>query len=200
MGKKKTDVVTFSNNRIFITLILQLVFGAMFSLIPPEHILLWLCINIGIAIVLALVNYVIWVYHKSDSKRYHSLHSFVMLFGFALYMMLPAFRGLYSSSFFWLLLLVTVALTGFLIYKYDAVTNAFVNPGDSWFFKLISIFGVTVFLLGGILWAYMNATETGPFIPVAIILFFIGFFILMLSPIMLATPERVEELRQRKYQ
>lgn len=43
----------------------------------------------------------------------------------------------------------------------------------------------------------MNTTETGPFAPVALILFFLGFFLVMLSPAMLATSERVRELQQK---
>ncbi|MDN4492243.1 hypothetical protein [Ureibacillus aquaedulcis] len=199
MRKKDSHFVEFKNNRVFITLFLHVVIGLLCSFIPEENAGLWVGINIALATVFALVNYTIWLFHKNNSKRYFSLHTFVMLLGIAFYMMSPAFRALYPSIFFWLLLLVTLVLVGFLIIKYDAVTNAFVNPGDSWFVKILGMYGGIIFIAGGVLWAYMNATETGPFAPVAIILFFIGIFLLMIAPIMLATPERVKELEKPRY-
>lgn len=65
------------------------------------------------------------------------------------------------------------------------------------FTKILLIYGISIFILGGIFWTYMNTTETGPFAPVALILFFLGFFLVMLSPAMLATSERVRELQQK---
>ncbi|QCR31545.1 hypothetical protein [Lysinibacillus sp. SGAir0095] len=197
--KKDANIVRFENNRIIITFFVHVMIGGLCSFAPDGNIWLWLGINLALALVFALVNYMIWNVHKNNSKRYFSLHTFVMLLGIAYYMMTPAFRGLYPSIFFWLLLFITIVLIGFLIIKYDAVTNAFVNPGDSWFIKIVVIYGSIVFISGGLLWAYMNATETGPFAPVAIILFFIGIFLVMIAPIMLATPERVKELEKQRY-
>lgn len=199
LKKKDSKFVEFKNNRVFITLFVHVIIGLLCSFAPEGNVRLWNGINLALAIVFALVNYIIWLFHEKDSKRYFSLHTFVMLLGIAFYMMSPAFRALYPSIFFWLLLLVTLVLVGFLIIKYDAVTNAFVNPGDSWFIRILVVYGGIIFVAGGLLWAHMNVTETGPFAPVAIILFFIGIFLMMIAPIMLATPERVKELEKPRY-
>jgi len=191
--------VPFMKNRVFITLFLHLVLGVLSSLAPEENVGVWLRINIILAIVLGLINYIIWVLHKSDSKRYFSYHSFVMLLGLAYYMMAPAFRSLYPTVFFWGLLVATLGFLVFLLLKRDDVTRALVNPQDAWFKKVIFSYCGIILVLGGILWAYMLATATGPFTPVAIILFFIGFFFIMISPAMLSTPERVRELQESRY-
>lgn len=193
------QAVTFSNNRVLITLCLHCVFGAMSSFAPEENWGYWIRVQILMAIVFGFINYILWMIYKNDSKRYCSLHTFVMLLGIAYYMMTPAFRGLFPSIFFWLVLLITIALIGFLLLKNDAVANAFVNPGDSWFFKILCIMGASILVAGGLLWAHMNITETGQFTPVAIILFLIGFLLVMIAPLMLATPERIKELEKPRY-
>lgn len=199
LKNKNSKVVSFKNNRVIITMIVHVLIGLLFSLAPVGNIGLWMGINLALAIVFALVNYMLWLFHKNNSKRYFSLHTFVMLLGVAYYMVAPSFRGLYPSIFFWLLLLVTIALVGFLIIKYDAVANAFINPGDSRFVKILGVYGVIIFIAGGVLWTYMNAMETGSFAPVAIILYFIGIFLMMVAPLMLATPERIKELEKPRY-
>ena len=196
MKQQLPKTVSFSGNRVFITLFLHLVFGIMSSFAPEENIGFWMKINILLALVLGFLNYILWIFHKNDSKRYFSLHSFVMMLGLAYYMMAPAFRSLYPTVFFWILLVVTLAFLVFLLVKRDDVTRALVNPQDAWFKKVVFSYCGVIFILGSILWAYMLATQTGPFTPVAIMLFFIGIFLIMISPAMLSTPKRVRELEQ----
>ncbi|WP_404427584.1 hypothetical protein LG296_04950 [Ureibacillus chungkukjangi] len=194
--KQQLPTVSFSKNRVFITLFLHVVIGAMSSFAPEENVGTWMKINILLALILGLTNYILWINHKNDSKRYFSLHSFVMMLGVAFYMMAPAFRSLYPSMFFWILLVVTIGFLVFLLLKRDDITRALVNPQDAWFKKIVFGYCGVIFITGSTLWAYMLATQTGPFMPVAIMLFFIGIFLMMVSPAMLSTPKRVRELEQ----
>lgn len=182
-------------NRVFITLVLHLVIGMMSSFAPEENIGFWMRIHILLAIVLGFLNYILWMIYKNDSKRYFSLHSFVMLMGLAYFMMAPAFRSLFPTVFFGILLLVTIAFFVYLLFKRDDVTRAFVNPQDAWFKKMVFSYCAVILVVGGILWAYMLGTASAPFTPVAIILFFIGIFFLMISPAMLSTSKQNEPVK-----
>lgn len=192
----KQESVPFSKSRVFITLILHLIMGVPSSLIPEVNIGLWLKVNIGLAIGLGLVNAIIWVLHKHDSKRYFSLHSFVMLWGIGFYLMAPIYKFLYPSIFFWLLLIATLVFMAFLLFKSEMVAMVFLNPQNSRFKNVMLVYSVMILTVGGLIWAYILATESAPLIPVAIILFLLGLFLIMFSPALLTTPERARELEQ----
>ncbi|RUL54225.1 hypothetical protein [Lysinibacillus antri] len=186
--------VPFTKNRVLLTLFLHLLMGIPFSLLPEVNVRFWFAFNVVLAIILAFINYIIWLFYKDESKRYFSLHSFVMMMGIAYYAMSPAFRSLYPTAFFWLLLMVTVGLVAFLIIRYDSVTIAIVNPQHILFKKLIMVYSFTFIMVGALLWVYIVVSKTGPFVAGASILYFGGLFFIMISPAMLATPERVKEI------
>ena len=186
--------VSFSNNRIFITFALFLLIGLPSSFIPEETYLQWSLINFIIAVLLTAVNYLIWTKQKHDSKRYFSLHSFVMMLGLAYYATSPILRLMYPSMYFWILLGGLILYTVFLISKYDAIAGGILNPRKKGFKIVVSAFFSIVFIPGSIIWGYMLASDAAPVNEVAIILFFIGLFLLMLAPSMLVTPARAEEL------
>ena len=197
MNTKKiaTNGVSFTNNRIFITFALFLLLGLPASFIPEETYLKWLLINFIIAVLLTVVNYMIWTKTKHDSKRYFSLHSFVMMLGLAFYATSPILRLIYPSMYFWILLGGLILYTVFLISKYDAIAGGLLNPRKKGFKLLVFSFFAIVFVAGSSIWGYMLASDAAPVNEVAIIMFFLGLFLLMVAPSMLVTPERAEELK-----
>ncbi|MEO4054209.1 hypothetical protein [Solibacillus sp. CAU 1738] len=194
--KNSNEHVSFAKNRVFLTLFLHLVLGFGISFMPEENIAFWLKINISLAILLAITNYIIWIYHKENSKRYFSLHSFVIFIGIIFYLMSPVFKGLYPTIYFWLLLILTLGLAVFLLIKYKVVTKVIVNPQHYLFSSLLMLYVGILLLVGGVIWAYMLAVEPKSWIPVGIILYFIALFFVMIAPAMLATPEQVEKLEK----
>lgn len=194
--KEEKESVTFKENYIFLILFVHVVIGFVSSFMPEENGVAWLIINMGIAILLAILNFIFWIFHKEDSKRYFSLLSFAMMMGIVYYAMSPAFKILYPSFFFWLLLMVTIGIICFLLIKRDAVTKAFVNPQESWFKNLVYLYFGTILFIGGIMWTYMRMNDTGMTIGVATIFYFIGLMIMMVAPAMLTTEERVKQLEQ----
>ncbi|RTQ94048.1 hypothetical protein [Lysinibacillus telephonicus] len=194
--KAEKEWVPFKENYIFITLFVHVVIGFLVSFMPEENVVKWLIINLSIAILSAILSYIIWIFQKHNSKRYFSLHSFVMLMVIVYYAMSPAFKALYPTIFFWLLLIVTIGLISFLLFKQDAITRALVNPREMWFKNLLFIYIGIILFIGGIMWAYIIAFDAGPFIGVAIIFYFIGLLMMMIAPAMLSTPERVKQLEQ----
>jgi hypothetical protein len=186
--------VPFVNNRIFITFTLFLMLGLPSSFIPEETYPKWLLINFIIALLLTVVNYMIWTKQKHDSKRYFSLHSFVMMLGLAFYATSPILRLIYHSMYFWILLGGLILYTVFLLSKYDAIAGGLLNPRKKGFKLLVFSFFAIVFVAGSSIWGYMLASDAAPVNGVAIILFFLGLFLLMVAPSMLVTPERADEL------
>ncbi|MEO4054206.1 hypothetical protein [Solibacillus sp. CAU 1738] len=192
--EKPIEHVSFAKNRVFLTLFLHIMLGFVNSFIPEENIGFWIKINLSLAILLAVTNYIIWIYHKENSKRYFSLHSFVLFLGVIFYFMSPVFKGLYPTVYFWILLMITVGLAIFLLIKYKVVTKVIVNPQHYLFNSLLMLYVGILLLVGGVLWAYMLAFEPISWIPVGIILYFIALFFVFIAPVMLATPEKVKEL------
>ena len=187
--------VSFTNNRIFITFALFLLLGLPASFIPEETYLKWLLINFIIAVLLTIVNYMIWTKQKHDSIRYFSLHSLVMMLGLAFYMTSPVLRLIYPSMYFWILLGGLILYTVFLFSKYDAIAEGLLNPRKKGFKLLVSSFFAIIFVAGSSIWGFMLASDAAPVNGVAIILFFMGLFLLMVTPSMLVTPERAEEMK-----
>ena len=145
--KAEKEWVPFKENYIFITLFVHVVIGFLVSFMPEENVVKWLIINLSIAILSAILSYIIWIFQKHNSKRYFSLHSFVMLMVIVYYAMSPAFKALYPTIFFWLLLIVTIGLISFLLFKQDAITRALVNPREMWFKNLLFIYiGIILFI------------------------------------------------------
>jgi len=197
--KLKKIAVPFSNNRIFITFTLFLMIGLPASFIPEETYLKWLLINFSIAVLLTVVNYIIWMKQKHESKRYFSLHSFVMMLGLAFYATSPILRLIYPSMYFWILFGGLILYTVFLLSKYDTIAGGLLNPRKKGFKLLVFSFFSIVFVAGSSIWGYMLATDAAPVNGVAIIVFFLGLFLLMVAPSMLVTPERAEELKSPQH-
>ena len=194
--KEETKSVPFRENYIFVTLFMFLFFGSMVSLFPYEYVVKWLIFNGSFAILVTIVNYIIWIYQKHDSKRYYSLNSFVMLIVLTYYFMSPAFKILYPSVFFWILLAGTLGFTIVLFLNRINIARGILNPGELWFKKLLLIYLVifVCFVIG--LFVYVNLLNlySGEIMAVAIFLYFVGFLFLSLSPVFLTSPEMAKKL------
>ncbi len=194
--KEENGWVPFKENFIFLTLFLHVFIGFFVSFMPEEDVVKWLMINMSVAILAAALNSIIWIYQKHNSKRYFSLHSFVMLIGLTYYAMSPVFKALYPTLFFWLILAVTIGFFCFLLMKRDSITRALVNPREMRYKGFLFIFISILLVIGALLWAYIIAFETGPFIGVALVLYFIGLLFMLVLPAFLTTPDRAEQLEK----
>lgn len=193
--KHEKVYVPFANNRLFITFTLFLIIGLPASFIPEETYGRWLIINTAVAVLLTVINYVLWRIHKEDSKRYFSLHSLVMLLGLAFFSMAPIFKALYPTVFFWLLLIGLVLFIIFLFSKSESIAQSLLNPRLKGFSLMMYSYLGVVFFAGSVLWAYMLVADPPSWVIVASFLFFLGLFFIMISPAMLITPERAIELQ-----
>lgn len=194
--KEENEWVAFKDNFVFLTLFVHVVIGFLVSFMPEENVVQWLIINMGIAILAAVLNYITWIFQKHDSKRYFSLHSFVMVSVLIFYSMSPVFKALYPTIFFWLILVITIGFLLFLLGKRESITKALVNPKEMRFKMFLYIFMGILLIIGGLLWAYIIAFDTGPFMGVALIFFCIGMLFMLILPAFLTTPERAKQLEE----
>lgn len=194
--KKEKEWVPFKENFIFFTLFLHIVIGFFASFMPEEDVVKWLIINMGMAILAAVLNYIIWIFQKHDSKRYFSLHCFVMVIVLIFYTMSPILKALYPTIYFWAILVITIGFFIFLLGKRDDITKALVNPRETRFKMFLYIFIGILLIIGGLLWAYIIAFETGPFMGVALVCYCIGMLFMLVLPAFLTTPERAKQLEK----
>ena len=190
--------VPFRENFMFIFLVMFLFFGIMVSLIPYEHVGRWIIFNCCIAILATFVNYILWLYQKHDSKRYNSLTSFVMLVVLTYYLMSPAFKILYPSLYFWILLVGTLGFTVVLFINRINVARGILNPRELWFKKILLIY-LVIFLCVFIfltIYASLIDSDSKGMMAGSIILFLVGFLFLSLSPVFLTTPEMAKKLEE----
>ena len=190
--------VPFKENFMFIFLVMFLFFGIMVSLIPYEHVGRWIIFNCCIAILATFVNYILWLYQKHDSKRYNSLTSFVMLITLTYYIMSPAFKMLYPSIYFWLLLSLTLGYTILLFINRIKISRAILNPREVWFKKLLLIFSIITVLISILLSRFLNFTDSdlAAYMVASIILYLSGLVFLSLSPVFLTTPKMAKTLEE----
>ena len=188
--------VPFKENFMFVFLFMFLFFGCMVSLIPYEHVGRWIISNCCIAILATFVNYIIWISHKHDSKRYNSLTSFVMLVVLTYYLMSPAFKFLYPSLYFWVLLVGTLGFTVVLFINRMNVARGILNPRELWFKKILLIYLVIFLCVFFILTIYASLIDSDSqgMMAGSIILFLAGFLFLSLSPVFLTKPEMAKKL------
>ena len=180
--KEENEWVPFKENFIFLTLFLHVFIGFFVSFMPEENVVKWLIINMGMAILAAALNYIIWIFQKHNSKRYFSLHSFVMLIVLVYYAMSPVFKALYPTPFFWLILVVTIGFFSFLLVKRDSITKALVNPREMRYKKFLYIFILLLLIVGGLMWA--------------LVFYFIGLLFMLVLPAFLTTPDRAKQLEK----
>lgn len=192
---EETKSVSFKENYILPPLILFLFFGSMVSFFPEENVVKWLIFNLSLAVLATFVNYIIWIFHKHDSKRYYSLNTFVMLIVLTYYLMSPVFKILYPSVYFWILLAGTLGFTIVLFINQKNVARGILNPRELWFKKILLIYLVLflcVFIILCIFYSLIASDAQG-IMAAAIILFLIGFLLLSLSPVFLTTPEMAKK-------
>ena len=174
---------------IFITSFLYLFLGLITSAFLEENFLNWLIINYIIAIIAAVVNYIIWIFHR-HSKRYFSLQYIVVMIVLTYYLMLPAFVSLYPSTYFWFLLAITIGIAILIFVNRVMVVRAIHYPQKG----AVIIF--TIFIVVFICLALMSPTRHREgSMPALMALYYLGGIgLLSISPVILSSRKKAKEL------
>jgi magnesium-transporting ATPase (P-type) len=189
--QEETKQVPFKKSLILVNLFMFLFVGLVTSAFSEGNFLYWLIINSIIAILVAFMNYIIWIFHRHDSKQYFHLNVFIMMIGFTYYFMSPAFGLLYPSKYFWFLLAITVGIAILLFVNRVMVARAILYPQKG----VVIIFFIFIIVLVclGIMAPSRNEYE-GPIPIVRAILYLLGLGLLCISPVVLISREKAEEL------
>ena len=193
--QEKTKSIPFKENFIFVILFMFLFFGFCVSFFPEENVVKWLIINGSIAFLATIVNYIIWIYQKHDSKRYHSLTSFVMLIGLTYYCMSPVFKILYPSKNFWLLLVLTMGYTIILFINRIKIAREIINPREIRLKMVFYIFAIVIIIISLVLSRiiYFANSDLIAITAGSIILYLIGLVFLSFTHIYLITPKMAKK-------
>lgn len=183
---------------IFLFLFMFLMFGCLVSLFPEDHVVQWLIFNCILAVLATFVIMIIWIFQKNNSKRYYSLLSFVMLWVLTYYLMSPAFKILYPTKFFWILLSFTLGYTIFLLLNRVQISIGILNPGVVWLKKLLLIYLLifSCLVIGLFVYVSLIHSYSVDMIAVGTILYLCGFLFLSLSPVLLTKPEVAKQLEK----
>jgi hypothetical protein len=198
---EESQPVSFRANLIFVYLFMFLFFGLIVSFFPEENILKWLIFNSIIALLASVVNLVIWIFQKHDSKRYFSLTNFVMLWGLTYYIMSPAFKMLYPTTYFWILLSITLGFVIVILMNRHTISVAILNPREEKMTKLIFLFLLTIVSIGFFLsiYVYFTSSGEGEIVSVAILFYFLGFIFMVLSLALLTPPELAKKIKETNF-
>lgn len=193
--------VSFKDNFILAFLFMFLFFGLIVSFFPKENILKWFIFNSIVAVLASVVNLVLWISQKRDSKRYFSLISFVMLWVLTYYIMSPAFKMLYPTIYFWILLSITLGFVIVLFMNRHTISVAILNPGEGKTKKLFFVFLFTITMIGFILsrYIYFTISDERAIISGAILFYFLGLLFMALSPVLLTPPELAKKIKDTSF-
>lgn len=174
---------------IFITSFLYLLFGSIAGAFMEVNFLNWLIINYIIAIIAAVLNYIIWIFHR-HSKRYFSFQYIVVMIVLTYYLMSPAFVSLYPSTYFWFLLTITIGIAILIFVNRVMVVRAILYPQKG----AVIIF--TIFIVVFICLAIMSPSRRseGSMPALRGLYYLVGLGLISFSPAILFSQERAKGL------
>ncbi|GIN88500.1 hypothetical protein J6TS2_48860 [Heyndrickxia sporothermodurans] len=189
--------LNFKQSRIIQTYLLLVLVGFLMSCLPKGSLPLFL-INQLIAIVSLLMFLLFWKKHKLSSKRYFSLLSFVMLLSLSIYAAIPFLRIYFGTMIFWMGLFILVAMTLLPHFIREKIILGIEFPGKTKLgIVLFMIFGIII-SFGTIVYRMTLIKEVPDALPLAIFGYLIALMFLIICPILLIRPERVDELKKSK--
>ncbi|TMU82723.1 hypothetical protein FGG79_20800 [Bacillus sp. BHET2] len=188
--------VKFKESRIFQTSFLLVLMGSLCSVVPDGNWTLF-SMNMGIAGICSVVFYLLWRRNRRHSKRYFSLLSYFMLVALAVYFAIPLFRVFIGSFIFWTALLVILVMAILPYFYSENIIIGVQNPTKTTLGKIYSITIPLIILFGTLLFFNANLSGNPQALPISVFLYFGAIFFLFIAPILLITPERVEELNRK---
>ncbi|OIU72681.1 hypothetical protein [Rossellomorea aquimaris] len=189
------EVVSFKKSRIVQTTFLLLLMGFLCSFVPEENWIL-LGFNVVLSLTIGFVFFLLWRYNRQNSKRYFSLLSYFMLVALSVFFSIPLFRVFADSFIFWIALFFLIAMAAIPYFISERIARGVQNPTKS---ALGRVYMITVPLIigfGTILFLNANLSANPDAFTISIFLFFGAVFFLFIAPILLITPERMNELNK----
>jgi hypothetical protein len=189
------QVVTFKKSRIIQTTFLLLLMGFLCSFVPEENWIL-LGFNVVLSITMGVVFYLLWTFNQHNSKRYFSLLSYFMLVALSVFFAIPLFRVFADSIIFWLALIFIVAMAATPYFISERIAIGVQNPTITALGRVYIIIVPLIIGFGTVLFSNTNLSANPDALTISIFLFLGAIFFLFIAPILLITPERMNELNK----
>ncbi|MEI5907456.1 hypothetical protein WAK64_10345 [Bacillus spongiae] len=188
-------IVTFKESRIIQTTFLLILMGFLTSFVPEENWML-LTFNMILALIGGLIFTMLWRRNRRHSVRYFSLLSYVMIVTLSFYFAIPLFRVFAGTFIFWLGLLLIIVMSIFPYIYSEKIAIGVQNPSKTGLGKVYLLFSSLIIGFGTILFFNANLSSNPDAFTVAIFSFMLALLFLFIAPILLITPQRMDELKE----
>lgn len=183
-----------ADTRIKMTAFLLVCIMLPSSFMPEETVLKWLIINTLVLILVLALQYFIWQKNKFDSVRYYSLQVYILLMSIVFYAVVPLFKILSESIYFWLIVLATIAFIVMAHVLNKRTTLSFVNKDHKNLVKIASVYVGILIFAGVVLIGMMQTKEAPENTGVSILFYLAGLLFIVLAPMFLLTKSEVDKL------
>lgn len=189
--------ISFKESRILSITGLFLGVGGLMSVVPEENIVVFI-VNSLLAVIGGIIFYILWRQHRRHSKRYYSLLSYVMIIGLSVYFAVPLLRMFYGTYVFWIGIVFLVIVISLPYFRAERMAKGILKPSQHKFGKVYLTIFVLVLVFGSFLYINASATQSPDALTFSLFLFALSLMFLCVAPILLITPERMEELKKNR--
>lgn len=183
-----------ADTRIKMTVFLLVCIMLPSSFMPEETVVKWLIINTLVLILVLVLQYFIWQKNKFDSVRYYSLQVYILLMSIVFYAIVPLFKILSESFYFWLIALATIVFIIMAHVLNKRTTLSFVNKDHKNLAKIASVYMGILIFAGVVLIGMMQTQEAPENTGVTILFYLVGLLFIVLAPMFLLTKSEVDKL------
>lgn len=185
--------VPFKQSRIFVTPILLFITGTITAFLPDVN---WwfLAINLSLCVASGVAYYFLWRRFNKQSKRYFSLMSYIMLVVMGIHTALPFLRAVYGTVAFVLGIIIVLLMIALPHIHLEKIAFGVLNHSKSRGGKLVFLFIGAIFLLAPFVFFSIRTLSEKAMVPVLAFMLMVGLFFLLIAPVMLVKPDRIEEM------
>lgn len=186
--------VPFKQSRIFVTPILLFITGTITAFLPDVN---WwfLAINLSLCVASGVAYYFLWRRFNKQSKRYFSLMSYIMLVVMGIHTALPFLRAVYGTVAFVLGIIIVLLMVVLPHVHLEKIAYGMINPSKSKVGKLFFLFCFVIFLLAPFVFFSIRTLSEKAMVPVLAFMLMVGLFFLLIAPVMLVKPDRIDEMK-----
>ena len=183
-----------ADTRIKMTAFLLLCIMLPSSFMPEETVVKWLIINTLVLIFVLGILYFTWHKFKFDTVRYYSLQVYILLMSIVFYTIVPLFKLLNDSYYFWLIALATTVIIIMAHVLNKRTTLSFVNKKHKKLAMILSAYVTVLIFVGAVLSGMMHTNEAPENTGVSILFYLGGLLFIVLAPMFLLTKSEVDKL------
>jgi hypothetical protein len=196
MQQGNPSEVTVAESRIKMTAFLWICVMLPSSFMPEKTAVTWLLINSAFILIVLSLLYILWKKYKTDSIGYYSFQVYILLMGFVFFAITPLLKLVNVTSYFWLLILITI---GFIVTSHvmkKRTTLSFVNRNHRSLAIIASLYMGILMIAGIGLSSMMQTTGAPENTGVSVLFYLVGVLFIVLAPMFLVSKTDVDRLAE----